>query len=278
MTTGNDTDSGSQIVDATVVDEPPGTALATQELHGNLFNTDDPVEVVERAARVANALRDVIEQRQLYENIKGKQHVRVEGWQLLGSMLGITAVCTDTQEVDGGWKATVEARTLDGRVVGRADALCTRHEKGAMWKGADDYARLSMAQTRATSKALKGPLGFVVSLAGYSSTPREEMGDADEVAETPVTGKAGDAAAGNAADERRITAKQARNAAQAVEKAGLSDDLARAISHVTKRNAPVIENKGDMVEALGGLTSNQLVRIHRWVDKKTAEAGGEVAA
>jgi hypothetical protein len=32
-----------------------------------------------------------------------------------------------------------------------------------------------MAQTRATSKALRQPLGFVMTLAGYSATPAEEM-------------------------------------------------------------------------------------------------------
>lgn len=270
MTTGNDTDSGSQIVEATVVEERPGTALAPQELHGNLFNTDDPVEVVERAARVANALRDVIEQRKLYVNVQGKSHVQVEGWQLLGSMLGVTAVCVDTEPVDGGWKATVEARTLDGRVIGCADALCTKYEKRGPWKGADDYARLSMAQTRATSKALKGPLGFVVSLAGYQTTPSEEMEGVDGVvvekppAEPPADG--------------RITLNQARKAARAVEKAGLSDDLPRAISHVTKEDAPVIDDKGAMVEALGALTNQQLVLIHRWVEKKSAEADEGVAA
>ena len=33
-----------------------------------------------------------------------------------------------------------------------------------------------MAQTRAQSKALRQPLGFVVSLAGYETTPAEEVG------------------------------------------------------------------------------------------------------
>lgn len=140
-----------------------------------LFGTDDPVEVIEQAGKVANALADVIKQKGLSTTIQGKEHVRVEGWQLLGSMLGVTAVCVATEPVDGGFKATVEARTVDGRVIGRADALCTKQEKRGPWKTADDYARLSMAQTRATSKALKGPLGFVVSLAGYQTTPAEEM-------------------------------------------------------------------------------------------------------
>lgn len=43
------------------------------------------------------------------------------------------------------------------------------------WKDRDDYALRSMAQTRATSKALRGPLGFIVTLAGFEATPSEEM-------------------------------------------------------------------------------------------------------
>jgi hypothetical protein len=90
-----------------------------------------------------------------------------------------------TEAIDGGFLATVEARAADGRVIGRADALCTKYEKRGPWKNADDYARLSMAQTRATSKALKGPLGFVVSLAGYATTPAEEMTFAEPDSPTP---------------------------------------------------------------------------------------------
>lgn len=138
-----------------------------------LFGTSDPVGVVEQATRVADALADVIRAKGLYSMIGGKAHVRVEGWQLLGSMLGVTAVCTATEQVEGGYLATVDARAANGRVVGRADAVCTRAER--RWKNADEYALLSMAQTRATAKALKGPLGFVVSLAGYQTTPAEEM-------------------------------------------------------------------------------------------------------
>lgn len=155
---------GTDLVEATFVGHPPA-----------LFGTDDPREIVQRAAEVASTLAAVIDRQRLFTTVQGKNHVHVDGWQLLGVMLGVTAVCTHTEAVDGGFKATVEARTADGRVVGRADALCTKHEKRGPWKNSDDYARLSMAQTRATSKALKGPLGFVISLAGYASTPAEEM-------------------------------------------------------------------------------------------------------
>jgi hypothetical protein len=163
-----------EVLDPELLLEEEGQELVTQPPTA-LFKTDDPVEVVEKATSVADALKAVIDSRGLTTSIQGKAHVRVEGWQLLGSMLGVTAVCVDTEVVDGGYKATVEARASDGRVIGRADALCTKHEKRGPWKSADDYARLSMAQTRATSKALKGPLGFVVSLAGYQTTPAEEM-------------------------------------------------------------------------------------------------------
>jgi hypothetical protein len=166
----------TEIIDSTAVEHGTDLEPATHaQPPASLFHTDDPVEVIEKATRVADALKAVIVNQGLFTPVQGKSHVNVEGWQVLGAMLGVTAVCVATEPVDGGYKATVEARTADGRVVGRADAVCTKYERRGPWKDADDYARLSMAQTRATSKALKGPLGFVVSLAGYATTPAEEM-------------------------------------------------------------------------------------------------------
>lgn len=182
----------------------PGVALVRHE-HGvapsNLFRTDDPVEVVAKATEVANALKGVLDRQGLTETISGKKHVKVEGWQTVGTMLGIVPVCVSTKQLDEKtWEATVEARTLDGRVVGRADAMCSGRESRGPWSGATDQARRSMAQTRATSKALKSVLGFVVTLAGYESTPAEEMGHAAD--DTPRWGPSSDSAtnqqAGNA--------------------------------------------------------------------------------
>jgi hypothetical protein len=138
-----------------------------------LFRTDDPVLVAQRASEVADALKDILKRQNLTTNIGGREHVRVEGWQTLGAMLGITPVCVWTRQIPKGWEARVEARTLDGRVIGAAEAMCTREER--TWKNRDDYALRSMAQTRATSKALGSPLRFVVTLAGYDGTPAEEI-------------------------------------------------------------------------------------------------------
>lgn len=140
----------------------------------NLFRTDDPNEIVARATQTATALADVLKQQKLTSTISGREHVRVEGWTLLGTMLGVFPVCVWTRKLDDGWEARVEARTLSGAVVGAAEAECLRSE--SLWKSRDDYAIRSMAQTRATSKALRQPLGFVVSLAGFEATPAEEMG------------------------------------------------------------------------------------------------------
>jgi hypothetical protein len=163
-------------VDATAEEIGAGLSTDVAPTHvqsQNLFHTDDPVEVITRASRAAEALKGVIRQQGLVSNIQGREYPRVEAWTTLGSMLGVVPVVTWTRRTEDGWEARVEARTLDGRVVGAAEAMCSKSER--TWSKRDDYALRSMAQTRATSKALRGPLGFVVTLAGYEATPAEEM-------------------------------------------------------------------------------------------------------
>jgi len=121
----------------------------------------------------AEVLADFVKKRGLFSNIGGKNHVWVEGWTFLGSLLGVFPVVQWTRPVDGGWEARVEARTMAGNLVGAAESQCTRAE--AKWKSRDDYALRSMAQTRATSKALRLPLGYIMVLAGYEATPADEM-------------------------------------------------------------------------------------------------------
>lgn len=147
---------------------------------GTLFGTDNPAEVLERAAVVAKSLADLVRRQNLIVTIGQSEHVKVEGWTLLGSMLGVFPVVEWTRPVratDGetvvGWEARVEARTRNGEVVGSAESECLRSER--TWGKRDDYALRSMAQTRAVSKALRLPLGFVMQLAGFDPTPADEM-------------------------------------------------------------------------------------------------------
>lgn len=173
-----------QTIDTTAVavhegaSQPPAT----------LFRTDDPVGVVEQASRVANALAGVIRAQKLSRRFGGadsKEHVYVEGWTLLGSMLGVFPVVEWSRPLqDGnGWEARVVARTKGGDTVGTAEAMCSRDEQ--TWHTRPDYALRSMAITRATSKAMRMPLGFVMTLAGFEATPADEMTVESEAARTP---------------------------------------------------------------------------------------------
>jgi hypothetical protein len=160
-----------------------GTDLEVQNVElvpaGTLFGTDNPAEVVRRSTAIATELARLVRQQKLVVRIGQSEHVKVEGWTLLGSQVGVFAVVEWTRPVldtDGnpiGWEARVEARTLAGNVVSAAEAECLRDER--TWQKRDDYALRSMAQTRAVSKALRLVLGFVMQLAGFDPTPADEM-------------------------------------------------------------------------------------------------------
>jgi hypothetical protein len=138
-----------------------------------LFRTDDPQEVIVRASAIATALKDVIAKQGLISNIGGKSYPKCEAWTLCGTMLGVFPVLVWNRPVEGGWEARVEARNARGEIFGAAEAQCLRTERN--WSNRDDFAIRSMSQTRATAKALRMPLGFIMTLAGYSPTPAEEM-------------------------------------------------------------------------------------------------------
>lgn len=154
------------------------TELIVQETQAiaepQLFDMQ-PKQMVAHAAEMANVLSDIIEKKRLYNNIQGKKYVRVEGWQILGSLLGFLArERTVTELQDGSYEAYVELYSLrTGQVVGGASAVCGVDEK--RWGSAEKYARRSMAVTRATGKSYRISLGWIVGLAGYETTPEEEM-------------------------------------------------------------------------------------------------------
>jgi hypothetical protein len=174
---------GEELAEIVEHEDEPGAELAQPSQ--TLFGSNDPVEVITRATAVATALAEVVRKQQLASTISGREFVRVEGWTLLGSMLGVFPVLEWTHEIVDdsgqgvGWEARVEARTRAGEVVGAAEAECLRSEK--TWAKRDSYALRSMAATRATSKAMRGPLGFVMTLAGFEATPSEEMPPEPEI-------------------------------------------------------------------------------------------------
>jgi hypothetical protein len=139
------------------------------------------VATIEQARTVARELARVVEECQLYVTLRGSQrHVRVEGWLTLGAMLGLTAREVSCTEHDGTYVAVVEVVNSRGHVLARASAECgapdelDRHGR-PVWSERPRYARRGMAVTRATSRALRMALGWIMPLAGYSGTPAEDV-------------------------------------------------------------------------------------------------------
>lgn len=144
-----------------------------------------PDKMIARATAISTALAAVIEDRKLYEIIKGKRHVRVEGWNTLGAMVGISPKERDVKKTidDNGileYEAYVDLiRNDDGKEIGGASAICRTDERN--WRGKPAYAVRSMAVTRATSKAFRLKLSWIMQLAGFATTPAEEMNGKQEL-------------------------------------------------------------------------------------------------
>jgi hypothetical protein len=86
-----------------------------------------------------------------------------------------------------GFKAAFRA-AKHGVGVGWGEGRCTRGEASKV--NQEDYALSSMAQTRGQSRALGAPLKFVVKLAGYETTPAEELDGAAPGSSAPAAADA----------------------------------------------------------------------------------------
>lgn len=167
-------------------------ALAVAAPKEVALSTQDPTEFLDRAVAQANALKKVIDAKKLAIYIGGgtKAHVLIDGWQTLMALNGVmpftlSAVQTrcvkeECQVVDKcrGGRLTAHIvteirRVSDGTVLTRVETECSQHER--RWAGADDYAVISMAQTRGVGKGCRQLFGWVMALAGFSATPAEEM-------------------------------------------------------------------------------------------------------
>jgi hypothetical protein len=156
-----------------------------------------PATLIEAATEIATELRKVIDRQGLAVDLgtedRPSEHVKIEGWLTAGAMVQtfphiiFSETIRDTEGRLVGFKATAQAKTLEGRIVATADALCTRDEKQRIKKGkragtewypwAEKPAHqvLSMAETRAASKVMGFACRWIITMAGYSGTPAEEV-------------------------------------------------------------------------------------------------------
>lgn len=149
----------------------PGQALVAEA------GENGPGAMLAKATAIATALRDVVEQQKLYAVISGKKYPQVEAWSTIGRMDNVVAreASKPIRQDDGSYEAEVELiRLSDGMVIGRASALCGMPDDKP-WASRAEYARRSMAVTRATSRAFRQQYSWIMALAGYEPTPADEM-------------------------------------------------------------------------------------------------------
>lgn len=215
-----------------------------------LFKSDDPMVIMQQTTAVAEALKTFIAQQGLVSKISGRDYIVVEGWQMLGMMLNVTPGSVVTEKLDDGWSATCELHDRNGRVVGMGEAECLTTER--TWKSRDDYARKSMAQTRAIGKAYRNTFGFIAKAAGFEATPAEEM------PETMRETQRAQAAPAKPKPDPLLTPDQLADLLKKVEAAGMDIEL-------------ILPSMG--LEATDDITVSIGNKIMVEVRAKTAESG-----
>lgn len=144
-----------------------------------------PKQLMAYAIEIADTLSSVLRDRGMTQKFGGQgEHVKTEGWQLAGSLMGFTVSEGQATELpDGSYEAVVELRSIaTGKTLATASARCGVDEP--TWKTKPKYARRSMAYTRAIGRAYSQNFRWLIHLAGYEGTPAEEM--PEEQARQPV--------------------------------------------------------------------------------------------
>jgi hypothetical protein len=138
------------------------------------YDLSKPAQTLQLAAE----LQRFVKEQKLTVSIKGKEYPLVESWQFAGSQLGLVPVIQSVENVSTDteikYLATVNIiKIVDGSIISKGIAICSNKEGNKrMW---DEYAICSMAQTRATGKAFRNILGWLMRASGFSATPAEEM-------------------------------------------------------------------------------------------------------
>ena len=174
------------------------TEVAVKELNPQttlpdyaILNPDIPMSAkVQVATNVANTLAPLVRDQGLV--VKGlnrsnneAEYVMVEGWEVLGTFLGIVPVTTIIEEMKNdkgrivGYRASAtlyqnpiikDNEIVGGTMIARAEAQA---DKSGFQR--DLFAIASMAQTRALGKAYRMGLSWIMKMAGFEGTFAEDM-------------------------------------------------------------------------------------------------------
>jgi len=149
------------------------------------LQTTTPAQLMQIAGDVASVCGEIV--RKTAITIKGRQYIRVEGWQALATAHGCVAGSRAVEKVETGFRAIGELRRIsDGTLLAIAEGFVGLDE--LVWFGGQDqggkvypprheYAIRAMASTRAISRVCRSAFAHCVVLidAELSTMPAEEM-------------------------------------------------------------------------------------------------------
>ena len=137
----------------------------------------DPQKQMEYAVKSSQILVQILAHKPKKVMINGEQYLEFEDWQTLGRFYGATVGIEWTKPIEREGKVWgYEAKAIvyiKGEIVSSAEAMTTRDERN--WANRDEFTLRSMAQTRASAKALRNVLAWVAVLGGFRPTPVEDM-------------------------------------------------------------------------------------------------------
>jgi len=132
----------------------------------------------------------------MFVHLSGNKYLKVEAWQLIGKFAGVAAETDVVEPVIRndeivGYQAKVNLVKLGSpeKIGGGAVGYCgldSHVQKGQYTEDGKTSAVMSMAQTRATSKAFRLNYAFVAQFGGYEALPWEEVTDEMKAKGSPL--------------------------------------------------------------------------------------------
>jgi hypothetical protein len=143
----------------------------------------EPSRITDFAVKASKELKEIVSQSKGTVKLSGNEYLKFEAWQTVAKFFGSTVSIEWTKPVlmkdkDGaeqifGYEAKASVIDSKGRVISSAENGCFKDEPN--WYNKPSFQLRSMAQTRASAKALRQVYAWVVVLSGYQATPAEEV-------------------------------------------------------------------------------------------------------
>jgi hypothetical protein len=242
------------------------TELAIPEASTSITPAQFDQAIAEAHLKAAK-LKEIVEQAKLYVAMgAGKKYLMVEAWQTIGRAYGYTTKIVWSRPLEtGGWEAHAVVIDALGVEVGAAEAE-SGTQGDSPWNTRPSFMQRSMAQTRATSKALRSLLSWVVVLAGYQATPADEMSGESAMQETAAAIPRSNWDS-DESDSRLVTNPQLNRLFAIIDESSLDEDTVKVWMHAKYQ-----------IQSSKELTREQYDEFVAWIEAGGTEPSQEPSA